>query len=83
MRDLFPVLALSILIGLSVGTCGTEGRPDIRIVNRTEYASVDGAPAWELGWTVNGMNQAPAMFRSEEERERFEEYLGTVGRVSE
>lgn len=85
MRSMVAVaVACGLFFGLAYFAIRSNiSRPDIRIVARTEYASIDGRPRWSLEWAVNGTMQAPAFFVTEEERGRFEEYLGTVGRVSE
>lgn len=58
------------------------GRPDIRIIDRVSYDAVNGQ-VYELSWSVNAVMQAPAYFTVEGERDRYEDYLRTVGRVTE
>lgn len=78
------IIAGALLFALAVLIIRQEphGRPDIRIIARQKYATVTGL-CFELQWSINGTNQLPAYFTVESERDRFEQYLATVGEVTE
>lgn len=86
MRDKIFAALLGFLITSFVTflvlSAEPTGRPDIRIIGRIDYDAVYG-PCFELQWSVNGSMQNPAYFQTEEERVRYEDYLATVGRVTE
>jgi len=61
-------------------------RPNIRILDRSICTSYNGdfqEDLYILQWSIDGVNQFPAQFTIESERDRFEKYLGTIGEVSE
>lgn len=76
------VAAFIALFAFAILIKPAPARPDIRIIDRVHYDAVYG-PCYELQWSVNGEMQNPAYFSTEEKRTRYEEYLATVGRVTE
>lgn len=85
-NTLLVVSIIAIIAVAVVPELKPHTRPNIRIIERdvSTVIDVDGdQTTYTLQWSIDGVNQYPAQFTVESERDRFEKYLATIGEVTE